>query len=402
LPEARFVNGSSKSFLLDRGFLVPAGISFSYALLTSFATLLLPVYLKGDLHFSGAQIGMLYGAYGVTALVAVFPSGLSTDAARPRNILLAATALTVLAAVGIGLSRTFVPYLACFLFFGLAGHAVKIASEAVIYKTHDAARTGEVFGAYQATRMTAYAVALLGTGYLVERIGFPKTIFVFAAILASVALTSRALPDVPVAWSRLSLYGKDFRRPDVLVFATWLFLFTSHWGAETTSYALFVRTNLGLSPHRIGWFMAGEFVTFAATAWFLGKRHDRGGDLGRILLTGLLASGVGHVGMTYPWVPSSYAFRLLHGVGDGCIAVVMYVGVARLFLRERIGGNTGLINLVTMAGVLAGSLIYGPVGERFGYHVPFVASGLLLLALAAFPQARRGARVMGEGNGGAA
>jgi MFS family permease len=390
------------SYLKDRGFVVPAAISFSYALLTSLATLLLPVYLRGELRFSGAQIGMLYAAYGVTALVAVFPSGLSTDAARPRTILLAATVVTVLAAMGLAGARTFLPYLACFLAFGVAGNAVKIASEAVIYKTHDAARTGEIFGAYQATRMAAYAIALLGTGYLVERIGFPKTIGALAVVLLSVAPASRALPDVPVAWSRLSLYAGDFRRPDVLVFAAWLFLFTSHWGAETTSYALFVRDNLGLTPRRIGWFMCGEFATFAATAWFLGKRHDRGVDLGRILLTGLLCSGIGHVGMTYPWVPSSYAFRLLHGVGDGCIAVVMYVGVARLFLRERIGGNTGLINVVTMAGVLAGSMIYGPVGERFGYHVPFLASGLLMLVLAAFPQARRGARVMGEGNGGAA
>jgi len=35
-------------------------------------------------------------------------------------------------------------------------------------------------------------------------------------------------------------YGRDFLAPPVLFFATWLFLFTLHWGAEATSLALFL------------------------------------------------------------------------------------------------------------------------------------------------------------------
>ena len=379
----------SRRFLVDRDFIVPTGVSFTYALLTSFATMLLPVYLKNGLHFTGAQIGLVFGAYGATALAVVVPSGLSTDALKPKAIVLATMIVTIVAAVAIGAARAFLPVLLCFVLFGLAGNAMKIAVESVLFKTHDARRSGEVFGLYQAFRMLAYGVGLLGAGYLVERIGYPNTIFLLAAVLATVAITGLALPDVPVAWARLSVYARDIRRPDVLVFAAWLFLFTSHWGAETTSYALFVRENLGLAPHLIGWFMSGEFAVFAATSYALGRRHDRGVDLGRILLAGLLCSGLGHVGMTFPWVPSSFAFRLLHGFGDGCISVVMYVGISRLFLRERVGGNSGLINFVTMAGVLTGSLVYGPVGARFGYAVPFLASGLITIALAAFPQARR-------------
>ena len=48
-----------------------------------------------------------------------------------------------------------------------------------------------------------------------------------------------------------------------------------------------------------------------------------------------------------------------------------------------------------MAGVLAGSLIYGPLGESAGYQVPLIVSGLIMIALAFFPNLHRGASGLG-------
>ena len=48
---------------------------------------------------------------------------------------------------------------------------------------------------------------------------------------------------------------------------------------------------------------------------------------------------------------------------------------------DRIGGNAGFISLITTLGVLAGSLIFGPLGAAYGYQVPLIASGVISLTL---------------------
>ena len=65
------------------------------------------------------------------------------------------------------------------------------------------------------------------------------------------------------------------------------------------------------------------------------------------------------------------------------MTLVLYIGIARLFEIERLGGNAGLMNLSTMLGFVTGSLIYGPLGESLGYGHPFWISGALTILLAA-------------------
>lgn len=380
---------STGSHSLFRHFYLPALLASVYSLLIAFSVFFLPVHFKEDLGYSGLQIGFLFGVYSLTALAAVFPSGLSTDFITPRRVLFAAVAITVVSTIGLGQVRSYPFCVFFFVLFGLAGNSVKVAVESFIFKTHDKSKSGATFGLYQVFRMGGYGVALLAGGYLLDLIDFPATMTVLAICVGLMAIGVRALPDTTVAWTGLSGYANDFLQPRVLLFSGLLFLFASHWGAETTSYGLFVRENLGLSLVQMGWFMSGEFLTFCLTAWLVGRSYDRGGNLGSFLFIGVLLSGLGHMAMVFPWVPSSLVFRMIHGAGDGFVSVVMYVGVSRLFLRERIGGNSGLINLVIMAGVLAGSLVYGPLGEHFGYQLPLFVSGLIMLPLAFLPQLHR-------------
>ena len=85
--------------------------------------------------------------------------------------------------------------------------------------------------------------------------------------------------------------------------------------------------------------------------------------------------------MTYPHVYFSLFWRIIHGVGDGAVILVMYEGIGRLFHVDRVGGNASLIYLVTLAGSFAGALIFGPLGEKVGYGVPLASSGIITLLL---------------------
>jgi predicted MFS family arabinose efflux permease len=61
--------------------------------------------------------------------------------------------------------------------------------------------------------------------------------------------------------------------------------------------------------------------------------------------------------------------------------VAFPVGVSGNRCPARIGPSASLISLTTTLGVLAGSLIFGPLGAQYGYAVPLIASGAISLAL---------------------
>jgi MFS family permease len=127
--------------------------------------------------------------------------------------------------------------------------------------------------------------------------------------------------------------------------------------------------------------MAGEFAVVSLTAYLYGRFWAGKVKPLTFLSLALLTSGAGHILMTWPVLPWSFAMRALHGFGDGLILMETYTTIARLFHVDRIGGNSSLITLTTTLGVLTGSLIFGPVGATFGYQTPLIISGVISLAL---------------------
>jgi MFS family permease len=85
--------------------------------------------------------------------------------------------------------------------------------------------------------------------------------------------------------------------------------------------------------------------------------------------------------MCVPFIYVSLAARLVHGLGDGAVTIVVYVGMAKLFHLDRIGGNSGLVFLVFSMSSVVGSLIYGPLGQEYGYAVPLIVSGIMTFLL---------------------
>ncbi len=340
----------------------------------------MPLYLQGTLGFSGQQIGFLYGALSITTIVTAFPFGLASDRLKARDLV--ALALVLLGGAIYVQSRVskFSIYFLAFLTYGLGLNLFRIALDALLFKTVSE-RGGKSFGIFNGSRMAGFTVGGLIGGLLLERLDFVftlKTVAVFYLLL--LGLYPWLPKTIPVHF-RVASYREDFSRRPVILFALWLLLFYLHWGAEFTSYGLFLKKGLGLSLSGMGLYMAAEFATVGLASLTGGLLLHRGISIEYLALAGLVASGIGHIGMVWPVVGISLAFRLIHGLGDGLIAVVSYVGIARLFRIERIGGNSGLITLSIMLGSFVGSLIFGPLGERFGYGVPLAVSGAVTLGL---------------------
>jgi MFS family permease len=225
--------------------------------------------------------------------------------------------------------------------------------------------------------MGGISLGIAAGGYLLFRVDFSGALIVLAACSLVLVIGALTLADVPSARVRLSEYRADVMRPRVLLFMGWLFLFSLHWGAEQTSYALFLQDTLRLSLWQMGLYMAGEFVTLGLAVWWCGQGFDRGVSLRSMAIGGLLLSGIGHVVMCVPVLPVSVVARLVHGLGDGAITIVVYVGMVRLFHLDRMGGNSGLIFLIFSVGSVVGSLLYGPLGQAYGYALPLIVSGIL-------------------------
>jgi MFS family permease len=351
-----------------------------YSAVSSCIYFLLPLYLKGSLHFSGGQIGLLYAILSLNAILISFPVGVIGDR-YPARILtqvgLTATALSLWGLTAVG---SFWPFLAVFWGFGLSIQLFRLSLDTLLFKEdqEDAPRR---LGHYNAMRMGGMLVGVLVGGAVFYWMNFTVTLKLFSLVVLLLLGPTMRLPVNRRVRTALFDYGRDFLAAPVLFFVTWVFLFTLHCGAEATSLSLFLEHNLGLTPLGVGLYMAGELGVVALTAYLYGRFWAGRLKPLTFLALALIFSGAGHICMTYPVLSWSFAWRAVHGFGDGLILMETYTTITRLFHADRIGGSASLISLTSTLGVFTGSLIFGPLGAAYGYQVPLIISGAISLAL---------------------
>ncbi|MBM4370817.1 MAG: MFS transporter [Deltaproteobacteria bacterium] len=363
--------------------LLPAILAGAFTLVSATGNFFLTVYFREELGFSGARIGLLYALQAVAGVLVALPAGLGNDRILTRHmvagsLLVQAAGFAVMAGV-----EAFLPFAGVFLLWNLAANVFRMSLDIHVLKHDDGVQTAPRVARFQAARYGGFAAGTVAAGGALDALGFHPAFLLTAAVVAALALASRALPATAVHRAPMAAYRRDLRAPGVLFFYAWLFLFATHWGAEFTSYSLFLREDLRLSLQGMGWYMAAEFVAMAAAFLFQGHRPRALDRLRSLAVTGLVLSGAGQVAMTLTGVPAlSCACRFVHGLGDASVLLVFYLGVARLFVAERLGGNSGMVNTMTMLGMVVGALVYGPLGEAAGYGVPLAVSGGITAVLA--------------------
>jgi predicted MFS family arabinose efflux permease len=354
-----------------------------FSVVTSVGSFYFTLYFRNDLGFSGTEIGILFAVQAVTGLLAAVPTGIGNDRVTSRTLVAVG-----LVGQGLGLALLAVvdsfPAVLAVFFLGMLSSAVfKLSLDVQVLKRGKGDQMPAQIGSYQGARFFGLAGGAVVAGYLLAKLDFvPTFLAAGVACLALLPLTVKLLPT-PLSRARLADYRADYARPRVLLFCLWLVLFATHWGAEFTCYSLFLQDNLGLTITQMGWYMSGEFAAIVITTIVLGYPLRRKADGQAVFALGLIASGAGHIGMVVDDVLASALFRVLHGCGDGAMFMVFYVGIFRIFSLERMGGNFGVVNMMTMAGMVVGSVIYGTLGANVGYEVPMWVSGAVTLALAA-------------------
>ncbi len=333
-----------------------------------------PLYLE-SIGLSGYQIGWLFALSAITGLLFIFNMGLMADRVPIKALLM--TGLLLMGVYMFGFSNTVLfPVLIILFFIGGFGNNLYLLSMDNLVLKKAGFEKGRLFGSYSATKVIPAALGMLVAGYLLTNIEFSLALKLLGFVMVTLTIMSFLVPSTQKKISPVKSYFKDFFNMKVLPFVILIFIFTIHWGVEGVAYGLFLRTNLNLSFIQMGWYMSIPIIILGFASIYMGKRYDQKPSIRTLLLAGFLMAGAGLALMAITTNPILSAFfRVIHEVGDAAFTLFMFIGAESLFAKERMGGNFGLLTLITVIGRFVGSLVFSPIGSTYGYQWPHIIAG---------------------------
>ncbi len=350
-------------------------------LFVGFFMFFIPLHLVG-LGFDGLQIGLLVSLLAITALFIELPMGVIDDRLDMRYVILLGYITSSAFFFSIGIFSDFLLFIPLFFLGGVGFNILAKSYRDYVFKDREPCHEGRKFGIFTLADYLAYfSGAILGM-FLVSLLGFPVTLMIIGAYYLFLIPLLFWLEPVSVARTKLIQYERDFFHTNNILLAVVLFLFATHWGAEMTSYGLFLKDVLNLSTINMGFYTAFSVLFLGIAAFIFGSRIDHRTNFKNIFLIGLLVSGFAHVLMTIPQVHVSFLFRAIHEVGDGIAAVSLLFWLGRKFRRSRLGGDSGIFYVIMSIGGFAGSIFYGPMGFAYGYSMPLIMSGIATIICA--------------------
>ncbi|MCX6357813.1 MAG: MFS transporter [Candidatus Aureabacteria bacterium] len=352
----------------------------AYTAVLSFSYFFLPLYLMG-LGLGGNAIGILLLIFTATALLTSFLIGCLEDRFGARGNTVCGLLFMALFFLGLMRCTRFVSLLPVFFAGGLGSNSIRITMTALFLKTHDDDRQGREIGLFNFAYQFSMACGIIAGSLLLTRLDFRTVFAASAALMLILAAFAIPLRPASVSVAPLSRYIRDLARKRVLLFSIALVLFYLHWGAEVACYTPFLKQNLGLGTAASGIFMGLPIFFLALSTFFFGWRRDRGASTVRLAIIAILCSGVGIILFSVARPPLfSFLFRLVHEFGDAAFVIFTYVGIARLFPRDRIGGTSGSMYVVMIGAQSLGSWLFSTIGGAYGYVVPYMIAGLASLS----------------------
>lgn len=351
-------------------------------LLLNLTYLFIPVYLQ-DRGFSGLEIGVVSSIFAVTAIIFSPAIGLLTDRMQVRTLISAGAVLMALFLGAMDYTGLFAAIFIVFLIGGIGNNMHEVSIMSMILKSTPPEKASSRFGLYFMIAVPFACAAIAAGGAIVER--FDYSMLFNASAAAYLILPFVAIPIVhDTRFSPVEFYKRDFARRDVLIFSLAIFLFSTHLGAEQTCWGLYLKKNLGFDLTLTGIFAGAVLFFYPLSAWISGRWFDRTGDVNALTKYGLLLSGIGSTALFLTDPHLVFFFRMLHELGDGMLGIFLYIGIYRLFPQERMGGLSATVASVIILGRFLGAIIYSPIGEAYGYHVPMIISGVFTFLLIPF------------------
>jgi len=354
-------------------------IYICYTAILNLTYFFLPVYLLG-IGMSGNETGALLFTFTATALLTSFAIGCIEDRSGARGNTIAGILFMSIFYLGLLAFGNFSALLGVFFIGGLGSNLVRVTMNALFLKMHDSGRQGREIGKFNFGYQASMGIGIIAGSLLLTRLGFGVVFALSSALIIVLIAIARSLRAVTVSTTPVSRYIRELFRRRVIFFAVALILFYLHWGAEVACYTPFLEKKLRLGTTAAGIFMGTPIIFLAFSTYFFGRHRDRGISTVRLAVIAILCSGAGIILFSLTERPVvSFLFRLLHEFGDAAFVIFTYVGIARLFQRDQLGGMSGSIYFIMIGTQSVGSWIFSAIGADYGYTLPYVISGIASL-----------------------
>lgn len=355
------------------------GLTFGRSFLWNLVFFFLPLLLI-DRGLSAGWRGVLLATMSASGVLFALFSGVLADRLSPRPVVGLGLLLTSLFFLLLATAQAPGLLFIAFLFGGLGGHLAQLGSEAYVYKLVAPDKNASGLAGLVTAYVVAMALGLVVGGLMLRTDAAQALCFGGAAGTLLLVAWVPKLWKLPPAKLDVSSYLKDARLPGARALLLICVLTRLHWGTELTCYAPFLEQSLGLDRLWVGLFMAGPIALFGMSSFLGGRVLDRRpGQL--LLVVGLLASGVGHIGFAASsGVVAALAWRVVHELGEAIVIVGVFRTLGRLFPSERSGGSVGLVGLVSASAAAIGALMSVYVGEWFSLAAAHWLTGAAILA----------------------
>jgi len=335
------------------------------------------------LGLSGVEIGIFMAVYSLTGFITILPSGFLNDKIKSKNLITIALLLFAIECIGMSFFHSFSSILLFAVIGGIGSNLYTTSMDSLLYKTIEKSRVTKQIAIFQGLNYLFIGLGVILGGKFLNSSSDMATVFgnlilITGSFFAIFAIVSIILPKSITTNFEFIKYKADIFRPKVLFFMLIMFLFSFHYGAENTSYGLFLNNTLGLSKEASGIYMGIGILSMGITSVIFSNSLKKI-EVKHLLYMGLFLSAVGHtfMAMTDNTVVSLF-FRIIHETGDAGMFVFLIYGVSQLFHLERVGGNASVITFTTIVGGAVSSMIFGPMGEKYGYGAPLVITGIIL------------------------
>jgi multidrug resistance protein len=371
-------------FSAKRSVLGVVGLAFftdalAYAMLPPF----LPEYAR-SLALSQTRLGLLYGVYAGSLLLATLPLGTWTDRRGRRGPFLGGLAGFAAATVLFAYGGSFTVLVLARALQGIAAAATWVAGLAMLADHFPAGQRGKAMS-------TAFACSnlglLLGPAFsgLMVRSWSIRTAFLWVAGLTLLDAVARLLllpkdsPVQPASAGYLALL-KD--RP-VRVYAGTMGMGAVLGAGLEAVLPLHLSRHLGMDALAIGLGFASAALASGFTSPLVGHWTDRRGPAGPVRAGLLLGAGLL---CAAPLLPGpAWVFLLMFGVGGACSLLMSPCGPALATRVEQLGGSDfgavfSLLNITFSLGMVVGPVLGSLLTDGFGLRaaMALLAAGFLL------------------------
>ncbi len=331
-----------------------------------------------------AQVGLINGAFMVTAGVLSIPAGLLVDRIGRTKPVIGGILATAVSSLLVTQCSTPLQMAAAYLLFGAGLAAFAPAMLSLVADIVPPDRLGRAYGWYTTAIYVAMTLGPASGGYLAKTVGLRNVFWVSGAMLATMALLAlltlpRTAPrhktelHVALAASLTLLHNRPLRACLLATAGSCI-----GFGLFITFLPLFAASH-GLDPAQVGLVFAAQAITNVVGRVPIGMLADR---LDRRLL---VAAGLFCLALALPALgqATQLFWMVVYAIGMGVGMAFTFTAISALIVEQvptaQRGLAMGMYNSCIYLGLMTGSTAMGIAFKWVDYPTGFAVAGVVAL-----------------------